>query len=350
MTYKPTLNSSVLKSRDEAKVNFARKIFGNHSLRLGLVLEILETDDEKNISKLGPEYNVLAIEQDGSNGSSTTVYKNCITIDSFGGAADYFQFKHRAAKDPKKASKTGSLKDETGSIVLILCLDGNSEKAVILKSIQNPSKGVILDKEKGHHAEGEFNGLNWTVDKDGALKVLFKSATEDDGTPKDDEAGGTFIEINNKGSFDVNDGDDNNYIRMDKPNGDIGLLGDENVGLTATNNNVGLNAGNNIRLIAKKDLIVQAEGKASYTTKQSYDIKTDGKFSVVGGNIDVRSDGLAKIEASSNLVLNGSKVLVGPSPSPAIIIDTKYLGTGNRGAPVISTAIGPFSSSVLISS
>jgi hypothetical protein len=356
--YKPTLNSSVLQSRDENKVNFAQKVFGNHSLRLGLVLEILETDNEKNISKLGPEYDVLAIEQEGSSGSSTTVYKNCITMDSFGGAADYFQMKHRAAKDPSKAAKTGSLKDETGSIVLLLCLDGNSEKAVIISSIQNPSKGVVLDKEKGHHAEGEFNGLNWTIDKDGALKILFKSATEDDGTPKDDEAGGTFVEINKQGSFDVNDGDDKNYIRMDKPNGDIGLLGEENVGLTATNNNVGFNAGKNINMKAGADLIANAEGKAAFTAKSNFDITADGPMKVGASAIQMESKGAfqvsaqsaVQIEAGSSAILKAPTVLIADAAQPALLaFDLITLGTGNKGAPVVSNAIAGFSTAVLIS-
>ena len=206
-----------------------------------------------------------------------------------------------------------------------------------------------MTEDKGHHLEGEFNRLNWQIDKDGALKITFRSTTEDDGTPKDDEAGGTWIEINKHGSVDINDGDDKNYIRMDKTNGDIVLKADHQIGLTAKDN-IGFNTGKNLNHNIKKDWIASAEGKAAHTAKQSYDIKTDGKFSVVGANVNIRSDGAATIEAGANLILKGTKVLIGPSPTPALVIGTKFLGTGNRGGPVISTAIGPFSSSVLISS
>lgn len=358
--YKPILNTSVLTEREEEQVNFARKIFGNTSLRVGLVLEKLEEDDEKNISKLGPEYNVMAIEQDQQNGSSTSIYKNCINIDAFGGVADYFQFTHRAAKDPKKAKKKGSLKEETGSIVLLLCLDGNSEKAIILKSIHNPKKNKVLTKDKGHHLEGEFNGVNWQVDKDGALKITFKSATEDDGTPKDDEAGGTFVEINKQGSVDINDGDDKNYIRMDKPNGDIGLKAEENIGLTTTKNNIGFNSAKDLNQKIGKDWITAAEGKAAITVKSSMDIEAKGPFTLKAQTmqmeskalIQMKAQSLFQVEAGSSAIIKAPQVLIGPSPAqPALLaFDLVTLGTGAHGVPVISTAIAGFSTSVIISS
>lgn len=358
--YKPILNTSVLTEREEEQVNFARKIFGNTSLRVGLVLEKLEEDDEKNISKLGPEYNVMTIEQDQQNGSSTSIYKNCINIDAFGGVADYFQFTHRAAKDPKKAKKKGSLKEETGSIVLLLCLDGNSEKAIILKSIHNPKKNKVLTKDKGHHLEGEFNGVNWQVDKDGALKITFKSATEDDGTPKDDEAGGTFVEINKQGSVDINTGeDDKNYIRMDKPNSDIGLKADHHIGLTAKEN-IGFNAGKDLNMTVGKDLIAAAEGKAAVTVKSSMDVEAKGPFTLKAQTMQVESKALIQmkaqslfqVEAGSSAIIKATQVLLGPSPAqPALLAyDLITLGTGNLGAPVISNAIAGYSTSILISS
>lgn len=346
--YKPTLNSSVLSKRDEKEVDFARKIFGNNALRLGLVLEIVEEDDEANISGLGPEYNVMSIEQDGSNGSNTVIYKNCINIDAFGGVADYFQFKHRASKEPKKAKKKGSLKEETGSIVLLLCLDGNSEKAVILKSVHNPKKNKVLTKDKGHHMEGEFNGVNWSIDKDGAMTVVFKSATEDDGTPTNEEAGGSNLKIEKDGSLEFADGNEEK-IRIDKTAKTISITAEKDISAT-TKANVSISAGESVNITSKKDIIAAAEGKAAFNSKQAFDIKTDGKFSVVGADVNIKSDGAATLEASSNLVLKGTKVMIGPAPAPAVVLITKFLGVGFGGIPVVSSAIGPFSSSVLISS
>jgi len=390
MTYKPTLNSSVLSGRDETKVNFGKKVFGNTSLRLGLVLEIIEIDDEKNISKLGPEYNVLAIEQDEGNGSSTTVYKNCISIDAFGGVADYFQFRHRAAKDPKKAQKEGTIKDETGSIVLMLCLDGNSEKAVILKSVHNPSRNVLLEKDKEHYAEGEFNGVNFQVDKEGALTVTFRSATEDDGTPKDTEAGGTELKIEKDGSFEINDGplegdlaktykkpeegqeqqeeeqqeeEDSDAIpfekiRMDKTKKTIDVESREDQSYK-TDKNFNFEAKESMNITLKKDWIAMAEGKAAFTISQSFDIEAEGPATFKAQQLQVESKSLIQLkaqslyqmEAGSNAIIKAPQLLLGPSPAqPAILAyDLITLGTGNLGAPVISNLIAGYSTSIIIS-
>jgi len=390
MTYKPTLNSSVLSTRDEKNVDFARKIFGNTSLRLGLVLEVLENDNEKNISKLGPEYNVLAIEQDGGNGSSTTVYKNCISIDAFGGVADFFQFKHRAAKDPKKAQKEGTIKGDTGSIVLLLCLDGNSEKAVILKSVQNPSRNVLLEKSKGQYAEGEFNGVNFSVDNDGALTVTFRSATEDDGTPKDSEAGGTEFKIEKDGSFEVNDGPlegdlANSYrkpeegqeqeqaaevessgdaiayekFRMDKTAKTIDMESRDDQSYK-TDKNFNFEAKESMNIKLGKDLIAEAEGKAAFTISQAFDVEAKGPASFKSQNLKVESKSLIQmkaqslfqVEAGSSAIIKAPQLLLGPSPAqPALLAyELITLGIGNLGGPVISNAIAGYSTSIIISS
>lgn len=349
MTYKPTFNSSVLSERDEQKVNFSNKIFNNTALKVGIVLEIIEEDDEKNQSKLGPEYHVMTIEQEGQRGSNSSIYKNCINIDAFGGAADYFQFRHRAVKDINKTKENLTFKNQTGSIVLLLCLDGNSEKAVIIKSIHNPKKNKVLTKDKGHHLEGEFNGVNWQVDKDGALKITFKSATEDDGTPKNKEAGGTFLEIDKEGSFKIDDGKEENIIGFNKTNGNMTLKANKNISTTAKEE-IFVTSGKSTIITSKKDIIAAAEGKVTHTAKQSYDIKADGKFSVVSSNVNIRSDGAATLEAGGNITLKGTKILIGNSPTPALVMGTKFMGTGNLGGPVICSPIGPFSSSVLISS
>lgn len=368
--YKPTLNSSVLSEREESKVDFARKIFGNNAIRLGLVLEIIEEDDDANISGLGPEYNVMAIQQDGGNGSNTTIYKNCINIDAFGGVADYFQFKHRASKDPKKAKKDGSLKEQTGSIVLLLCLDGNSEKAVIIKSVHNPKKNKILTKDKGHHLEGEFNGVNWSVDKDGALTVVFKSATEDDGKPKDEKAGGSTFKFEKDGSVELTNqptvegqdkGDtvDFEKLRLDKTKKTVDLEAREDMSFK-TDKNVKITAGKSMDIKLKKDLIAAAEGKAAFTVKAAFDIEAKGAFGLKGQAINAESKSLIQmkaqslfqVDAGSSAIINAPQLLLGPSPSqPALLaFDLITLGTGNLGGPVISNAIAGFSTSILISS
>lgn len=357
--YKPTFNSSLLGQRDEGRTSFATQLFGNTSFKMGIILEAFDVEDEKNQSKLGPEYTVMTIEQDKQNGQNTSIYKNCIAMDGFGSVADFFQFTHRKAKKPKESKKKGSLKDEVASIVGLLCLDGHSEKAVIIGSFGNPSKGALLSKDSGHNMHGEFNGINWKIDKDGALTVTFKSATDDDGKPKDEKAGGSVWKIEKDGSMELTDGKTEN-IRIDKTKKTIDANAEDDISVNSAKKNVNVTAGESINMTAKKDLIAMAEGKASFTVKQAFDIQADGSASLKAKSlmvesksmIQMKAQSMAQIEAASSMILKAPTVLIGPSPAqPAVLaFDLVVLGVGNLGGPVISTLIAGYSTSVIISS
>ena len=356
MAFHPVLPHGLVSHRENGDLNFGNKVFGNNTLKMGVVVEIIEEDSKDNIVKLGPEYHVMAIEQDKDNGSNTSIYKNCMAIDSFGGVSDFFQMKYRVPKDMAKVKNSGSVKNQTGSIVLLLCLDGNAEKAVIIGSIAHPGRKTSLTKEAGHHMEGEFNGVNWKVNKDGELTITYRSKTDGEGKPADEEAGGTFVKVDKTGSVDINTGEDKNYIRIDKPNSDIGLQADENIGLTTKNKNIGFNSGNNLSMNIKKDLLIMAEGKADITVKSMIDVKTDGDLGVKAKNYKLTLDNSMVMKMNSFImqaetaVLNNQQTIIGPSPQPAVILNTITLSIGNLGAPSIGFHIGPFSSTVLISS
>lgn len=369
MTYNPRFNSSVMSSRNEQKVDFSRKVFGNHSLRLGMVLERIDTEDESNISKLGPEYNVMAIEQDMDNGSSSTIYKNCISTDGFGGVADYFQHTLRPAKDPKKVKNQASLKEETGSIVLLLCLDSHSEKAIILKSLHNPSNKNIINKEKGHHLEGEFNGVSWSIDKNGALNVTFKTPTMDDGMPTDEVVGGSSFSFEQDGSFEVNnkplkEGEgkgttvDFESIRLDKTTKKVSISARDNVDLK-TDKSFNVTAEESFDAKLKKDMIIAAQGKATINADQTFDIEAKGAMSIKSKSFDVESKATInfkaqsafEVDAGASAAIKAPQVMLGPSAAePALLAFSMLtLGTGFAGVPVISNAIAGFSTSITLS-
>lgn len=351
------MNNSSLFSADVEAFNRVIKSTGsNVSLKVGVVISSFDIEDEENTTKSVKEYNVLVGEQDGNAPVTPHIYRNCRQLELFGNKADFFEYTYR--KNQKEFE--GPTPEEEGSLVLLLCINGNSTDALIIGSIRHPGRKTNLTKESGHHLEGEFNGVNWKVDKDGALTITYKSATDNKGVPQDEKAGGTFININKEGSVDINDGDDKNYIRMDKPNGNAGVLADNNIGLTTTNKNIGLNAGESINLNAQKDLIAAAEGKAAFTVKSSFDVEAEGPASVKAQSLNVESKSMIQmkaqsmyqLEAGSNAIIRAPQLLLGPSPAqPALLAyDLVTLGIGNLGGPVISNVIAGFSASVIISS
>lgn len=359
MSYKPILPSSLLSDSHEGDKDFSyySKVFGNNSLRVGVVVDVVESDSEDNLTGLGPEYIVLTSEQNESGSISNVEYKNCLRLDALGGVADFFFAKLRPAEDGNKVRDTGSFKEQVGSIVLVLCLDSNSEKGIIIGSLAHPDSKK-LNKDLGHHMEGEFNGINWQVNKDGALTITFKSATDAKGKPQDEKAGGTIWKIEKDGSFEFTDGKTEN-IRIDKTKKTIDANAENNVSIASAKKNVNVTAGESMNITTKKDLIAACEGKAVFDVKSSFDIKAEAKLSIEAQQIMAKSKSLIQFqaqsmfqaEAASSIIMKSPNVLLGPSPAqPALLAyDLITLGTGNLGAPVVSNVIAGYSTSIIIS-
>ena len=264
-------------------------------------------------------------------------------------------------------------------------------------SLQNTKRKTILNEEKGLHMEGEFNGVRYSVDKDGALTVTFKSKTDSKGKPKSigKEAGSQF-KIEKDGSIEVNTapitpelsggndidakpGSENkepsanleyDRIRLDRPSKSIQIEARENIDMVADKDLTAL-VEENIDLQMKKDLLIKAEGKANVEITGNVDFKTDANVKAKMMNLQMTIDNAAQIQLQTlqltgqQLTVNGGSgllltcaqtlvnsplVILGTQPQPALIPNTSFLGIGNLGVPVISTAIGPFSSQVMLSS
>jgi hypothetical protein len=249
----------------------------------------------------------------------------------------------RPVKDPKKTQKKLNIKDETGSLVLLLCIDGQSDKAMIIKSFPSKSKQV-LTKEKGIHLEGEYNGINYQINKDGELTVTFRSATEDDGTPKDKDAGGSFLKIDKTGSIELNDNNKESF-RIDKKNKTISANAEKDISVN-TEANLNLTSKQNANVKAK-DIIAAAEGKISFDAKAPSAFKVKGELTIDAPTIKLQGSDMVMMQASQ-IQLKGNQVMVGNGAAPAVTNATMFIGTGNLGAPVVCQAVGPFSASVMI--
>jgi hypothetical protein len=343
--------SSLFQEDDGESSDFYNKSFNNAHLRVGIVLSVYDIEDEQNILKASPEYDVMTLEQESDMGVNTTIYKNCLTMDRFGGVADYFQMKLRPVKDVIKTKTQVEFASETGSVVLILCLDGMSEKAVIVGGMQNPSK-QILTKEKGHHLEGEYNGVNYQVNKDGELTVTFRSKTNDDGTiskeeqdkPEAERAGGSFLKLDKTGSIELND-NKTESIKIDKTAQTISIKSEKTTSVV-TNDEINLTSKNSTNIKAK-DLIANAEGRISLSAKSPSMFKCEAELTFDAPTVKIQGTDMIMAQASQ-IQLLGNQVIVGNGAVPAVVSTTTFLGIGNMGGPVISTAIGPYSSSVLI--
>lgn len=342
MRYIPVVNSSLLDfSSDE--FDAYNMNYSDMALRSGIVLKSYDIDDPENISKNHVEYDVLVVKQDKDLGTSSTVYKKCKVMESFGGISDFVETRLREPeKEPKKNENP---QDDTGAIVLLLCLNGNQERGIILGCLGHPKRDTTLTKEKGHHLEGEFNGLNWQINKDGAMTVTFGSAKNAKGEAQDEEAAGSILKIEKDGSIEFTDGN-KETVRVDKTEKLIDIIAEGDISATS-DANVNITAKENISAKATADLIAEAEGNAMIKSGGQMSIEAGGALDAKAPSAQVQIDGSLMVKANQ-IQLQGSTVFVGQGGAPALVISTQFIGTGNLGAPVISVPMGPFSSSVFI--
>lgn len=309
------LPHGLLGSNSDAAVAGFNKTYKNTALRMGIVVKSYPTGDAKNLSKLTTEYDVLVFEQNEDRGSSIMTYKNCLSAEGLGSIADFFEKTLRVRSGGNQDGKLLDTKNQDGSVVLIHCLDGMSEKAIIVGSITHPDRKTTI-VGLSPHLEGEFNGVNIKVATDGSTTLTFKGATNSKGKPTDPSQGNTTIKIEKDGSFQADH--DKVKFRMDR-NGDASLTAKKDINLTADGN---------INVVAKGDINakctnvnVDASGKAN--------VKTGGDTNLtVGGNCTATVSGTCKVSAGKKIEekapqieLNGNKSGITTSNSHMGVID-----------------------------
>lgn len=333
------LPSGLLGVQDENMMGGFNKTYKNSALRVGIVVASYPVKNESNRSKLTTEYDVLVVEQHEDKGTTTLLYRNCMSSEGLGSIADFFEKALRPKKKKTTKGDSVNLKGQDGAIVLLLCLDSMSDKGIIISSLTHPDRKTTLVDE-GPRLEGEYNGLNIKVEKDGSATLTFRGATGNDGKVLDKEQGDTVIGIEKDGSFQVK----HKTItqRLDKK-GKASLTADDDISNT-TKKNFNVTATENVNIKATKDfnldcakLVAKASGSATLEC-QKLSIKSESDIMIKGSEFKVEAEAMAKIK-STQITLDGLVNLGGDGGQPVLILTSIIMGTGNLGAPVISQAI-----------
>jgi hypothetical protein len=196
------LPSGLLSHNGAAIMEGFKKTFQNKTLKAGIVVASYATTDQGNLSKLYPEYDVLAFEQNEDKGSTVSIYKNCPVASSLGSIADYFEMTVRPLQKKTTSGTVPSPSGQDGSIVLLLCLNGMSDTGIIVGSLPHPDRPTNIEGT-APQLYGEYNGVNVVVNQDGSTSLTFKGATDSYGVPTDSSQGNTVVSIATDGSFQV---------------------------------------------------------------------------------------------------------------------------------------------------
>lgn len=187
-------------------------------LRIGRVVRAHFSGENTNASGGAAEYDV-EVEYADINGAHTRqVYPRCQVASLFGGIADEIRYTPRT-KTTNRADEDG----DEGSMVLLLCINGNSRAGVILSGFPHPEAAKDI-RADGHHLKFSFNGINLSINKDGELTVKYRGATNADGTLAESAtpaAEGSTVTFSKDGSITLQTKDDKQHVKLDHTNSQL---------------------------------------------------------------------------------------------------------------------------------
>lgn len=175
----------------------------NGTLRYGEVKQLYYPDDPQNQSKRWIEYAVDVTSKDGIGPRTTIRYFATTLSNPFGGGTDCLRYVFRAGTPDASITSAGSK-------VLILCLDGDQPRGIIIGGVRdsywpaNSPNGIDLDE--GINLLFQYNGLRAHIEEDGSLTVIYTGPRLIDGslsatTPEENTGSG--FQFDNNGSIQL---------------------------------------------------------------------------------------------------------------------------------------------------
>jgi hypothetical protein len=262
--------------RGTSEYEGASGLLTNVALREGEVKKIYPYDHALNISKQHTEYEVNVVHRDGSGVSTTVVYRGVAATSHFGGSADYSHSSYRA-------DSAGSPDVGTGSRVLVLCVSGDQQRAIILG-------GLEVRKRKSAHShvyEFEFNGAKFVVNEEGEVQFTHRGPTNHDGSVKDSYEGfeGSFVKFDKRANITVatpaTENHESQFVKLTFADPDHP------------------ERNNSVEIQAEKNLNLNSSGDTTHTTKNTYSVEAKE------GSIELDSANGTHIGAATDSMLLG---------------------------------------------
>jgi phage gp45-like len=240
---------------------------------------------------------------------------SCTQMVKSGDIYNYEEIKLR--NQPKKNTQGTNLafKTRLGEMVLVACVGGVDNSGVIIGSIRHPGRTIKLTTKDMAYAS-EYNGLETTIDKDGAYKIKFqgtptnlKDAREGSkiDLPKyDDKTSGSYLSFDSTGSFILTDAakEKPQTIKIDKQNGFITIVsGDISMTMDKKSKKISIKC---------EEKTVEANKKMSIKTPE-FSVDSSKSVKIKGQKIAIGYGGNELLEILSNLIDEiGQLVIISP--------------------------------------
>jgi hypothetical protein len=236
----------------ESNIAGFNRSYKNTGLKAGFIVRSYVANDPSNVTKLCTEYDVQTIEQFENKGSTSILYRNCLSCQGFGSIADFLEFTLRSQTFQSPNAPTFNGQD--GAIVLIQCLDNIGSKAIVVGNLIHPDRPTNITST-APQLSGEYNGVNVEIANDGSCSLTFKGATDSNGNPTTSN-GNTTFQIKPDGSFQFNHSTVN--IQADKS----GVL------TINANSDANITVGGNVNATVSGDSNITTTGKTIIKSKE----------------------------------------------------------------------------------
>lgn len=175
----------------------------NFKLFKGQIQQIYAVDATGNSPTGGigidARYDVAVYRSDGS----LEIIARCTMLQpGFGGGINNFLEVLGPNPGPTSADPTVSPQGKPGQFVLVGLMEGSKQGGVILGCLPHTNPTAVATRpteDEGTVLQGEFQGLNWKIDNDGALTVVFNGPRDDSGMVVNPDVGPTTLMIDQAG-------------------------------------------------------------------------------------------------------------------------------------------------------
>jgi len=181
------LSSAFRASDDLTSQHGFQHIKKSNNLLIGTIIAVRNIDSTEGIQKSadntkdgsdGSPYETVYDVKVDANNARPFIFNGCRASKPFMGANNYFDMIHESADLSTTYVEAGiagifttAAESMVGSRCVILCIEGAPTAPVILGFLQHPARKSKITKDKKLHMEMQFQGLNVSIDKDGAFKL-----------------------------------------------------------------------------------------------------------------------------------------------------------------------------------
>ena len=262
----------------------------NTRLRLGEVKKIVYPSDKTSLSKKFVEYILEVNHKDGNSAPVPTLYAGVVLSNLFGGWADKLRYTLRQDSQDQQSEQKENIYG-VGSKVLFLCISGDTDNAIILGGV--PDVGTKEDQkeeDQGHNLFFEFNGCQFTINKDGEMQLKFRGATKVDGKLDDNavkEAEGSSLTINKEGNIKWFTKDDDQFVEINHKDKKINMQAQKEWN-TTVKGTVNLTADNKVNIKSEGVYVGDATdawmlGSTYRQNEGQMNSKVSGQFNALQG-------------------------------------------------------------------